>query len=233
MHWLDLLQTNYELNILGRLLLASLLGGLIGLEREVHGRPAGFRTHLLVTLGACLMMIVSEYFFIKFGDLKADGVVRLDPGRVAAQIVTGIGFLGAGAIIKEGHAVRGLTTAACLWVVAGIGMAVGVGLYAAAIIVTAVALCNLLFLKRVERMLKKDRYRTLTVHCYDQTGVREKLDSFFEGRQLRVLNYGVEKDKVAGEVRYDFVMAQCGDDIRGQVAEAIAEFTEVKKVRFR
>ncbi len=233
MDWLDLLQNNYELSILGRLLLASLLGGLIGLEREVHGRPAGFRTHLLVTLGACLMMIVSEYFFFKFGDLKADGVVRLDPGRVAAQIVTGIGFLGAGAIIKEGHAVRGLTTAACLWVVAGIGMAVGVGLYAAALIVTAVALCNLLFLKRVERLLKKDIYRTLTVHCDDHAGVRQKLEEFLAGRSLRVLNFGVEKDKIAGEVRYEFVIAQCGDDVRGAVAEAVAEFEEVKKVRFR
>jgi putative Mg2+ transporter-C (MgtC) family protein len=233
MDWLDQLQNNYELSILGRLLLASLLGGLIGLEREVHGRPAGFRTHLLVTLGSCLMMIVSEYFFIKFGDLRADGVVRLDPGRVAAQIVTGIGFLGAGAIIKEGHAVRGLTTAACLWVVAGIGMAVGVGLYSAALIVTAVALGNLLFLKRVELMLKKDRYRTLIVHCDDQNGVRQKLEAFLAERSLRVLNFGIEKDKPSKEVRFEFQVAQCGDDVRGVVAEAIADFAEVKKVRFR
>ncbi|MFZ3209642.1 MAG: MgtC/SapB family protein, partial [Geobacteraceae bacterium] len=105
-----------DLVISGQLLLASLLGGLIGLEREVHGRPAGFRTHLLVSLGSCLFVAVSIHFYRLYGNFSGTGPIGVDPGRVAAQVVAGIGFLGAGAIIKDKASVRGLTTAASLWV---------------------------------------------------------------------------------------------------------------------
>jgi putative Mg2+ transporter-C (MgtC) family protein len=233
MGFLHFLQTNYEMTILGRLLLASALGGLIGLEREVHGRPAGFRTHLLVTLGACLMMIVSEYFYIRYGDLSSNGAVRLDPARVAAQIVTGIGFLGAGAIIKESHAVRGLTTAACLWVAAGIGMAVGIGFYVPALIATMVALSSLLFLKRFENLLKKDRYRTLVVNCADLEGIREKLERLLFEWNLQVVDFGVEKDVVGGEARYEFLVTQCEGEACSALIEAITRLAGVKKVRFQ
>ncbi len=138
---------SYELAIFVKIMLATLAGGLIGLEREKHGRPAGLRTHLLVCAGSCLMMLVSEAFFLKYGDMQATGVVRLDPGRVSAQIITGIGFLGAGVIIKEGFIVRGLTTAACLWMVAGIGMAFGMGMINIGLVGTFVALFSLIILK--------------------------------------------------------------------------------------
>ena len=105
---------NYEIDIFVKLILAAIAGGLIGLEREKHGRPAGLRTNLLVSVGACAMMIVSEAFYLKYGMLNVDSAVRFDPSRVAAQIVVGIGFLGAGVILKEGASVRGLTTAASL-----------------------------------------------------------------------------------------------------------------------
>ena len=85
-------------HLFGRLLLASLLGALIGLEREIHGRPAGFRTHLLVSLGSCLFVVTSIYFYLAFGNISGTGQIGVDPGRIAAQVVTGIGFLGAGAI---------------------------------------------------------------------------------------------------------------------------------------
>src|SRR5512138_1460619 len=101
---------------LGKLLLAAILGGIIGLEREIHGRPAGFRTHLLVSLGSCLFVLTSIHFYTAFGNFSGTQPVGVDPGRVAAQVVTGIGFLGAGAIIRERFAIRGLTTAACLWI---------------------------------------------------------------------------------------------------------------------
>ena len=104
-----------------RILLASFLGGLIGLERDLHGRSAGLRTHLLVSLGASVFMIISG--LIAKSPLGVDALA--DPGRIAAQTIVGIGFLGAGVIIKEGVNVRGLTTAACLWTVAAIGMAAG------------------------------------------------------------------------------------------------------------
>ena len=113
-----------------RIVAAGLLGGLIGVEREYRGKVAGARTHLLVAIGAALMMIVSRYGF--------DG--QGDPGRVAAQIVSGIGFIGAGAIMVDRHSVHGLTTAAGVWVAAGIGMAVASGLYAVAIATTVLSL---------------------------------------------------------------------------------------------
>src|SRR5256885_1178246 len=125
-----------------RLVLAAALGGAVGLERELREREAGFRTHMLVSVGSALFTIASAYGFRDF--LVGGGaLVRTDPTRIAAQIVTGIGFLGAGAIIRQGLSVRGLTTAATLWLVAAIGMATGAGWYAAAIIATAGALLTL------------------------------------------------------------------------------------------
>ena len=128
--------------VLGRLALAAALGAVLGFERELREREAGLRTHLLVSLGSALFTIVSAYGFREFLT-SGQSVVRADPTRIAAQIVTGIGFLGAGAIIRQGLSVRGLTTAASLWVVAAIGMASGAGYYSGAVIATVVVLVSL------------------------------------------------------------------------------------------
>ena len=125
-----------------RVLIAAALGGAVGIERELREREAGFRTHMLVSIGSALFTLVSAYGFHDFL-VHGGAVVRADPTRIAAQIVTGIGFLGAGAIIRQGLSVRGLTTAATLWVVAAIGMAAGAGYYSAAVITTAVVLVSL------------------------------------------------------------------------------------------
>ena len=125
-----------------RLVLAAVLGGAIGLERELREREAGLRTHLLVSVGAALFTLVSAYGFADFRYGFETGIT-LDPTRIAAQIVTGIGFLGAGAIIRQGLSVRGLTTAATLWAVAAIGLATGAGYFSAAVIATAVVLFSL------------------------------------------------------------------------------------------
>jgi putative Mg2+ transporter-C (MgtC) family protein len=122
--------------------LAAALGAAVGFERELREREAGLRTHLLVALGSALFTIVSAYGFHSFLASGAS-VVRADPTRIAAQIVTGIGFLGAGAIIRQGLSVRGLTTAATLWVVAAIGLAAGAGYYSGALITTAIVLLAL------------------------------------------------------------------------------------------
>lgn len=125
-----------------RLTIAGALGAAIGFEREIRDREAGIRTHLLVSLGSALFTIVSAYGFHAFL-ASGDNIIRTDPTRIAAQIVTGIGFLGAGAIIRDGLSIRGLTTAATLWVVAAIGMACGAGYYwpaAAATMLTILAL---------------------------------------------------------------------------------------------
>jgi putative Mg2+ transporter-C (MgtC) family protein len=131
-----------------RLSLAAGLGGLIGIERELREREAGLRTHLLVSLGSALFTIVGAYGFHEFLNSGAS-VVRADPTRIAAQIVTGIGFLGAGAIIRQGLSVRGLTTAATLWVVAAVGLACGAGYYSTAVITTVLVLFALYPLRMI------------------------------------------------------------------------------------
>jgi len=130
------------LDVLVRLVVAGILAGAIGAEREIREREAGLRTHLLVGVGAALFTIVSAYAWTDFSFGSRQGVTY-DPTRIAAQIVTGIGFLGAGAIIRQGLSVRGLTTAASLWVVAAIGMASGAGYYSGAVITTVVVLVSL------------------------------------------------------------------------------------------
>src|SRR5690606_40468539 len=111
-----------------RIFLAMIMGGFIGIERELVNRPAGFRTHTLVCMGSALVMTTSQYLFNTYSD-----IVNLDPARLGAQVISGIGFLGAGTIMNDGHRVRGLTTAASLWVVACLGLAVGAGYYAGAV----------------------------------------------------------------------------------------------------
>jgi putative Mg2+ transporter-C (MgtC) family protein len=147
---------NWDESLL-RLALAAVLGGLIGVERELREREAGLRTHLLVALGSALFTIVGAYGFHAFLE-SGESVVRADPTRIAAQIVTGIGFLGAGAIIRQGLSVRGLTTAATLWVVAAVGLAAGAGYYSAAVITTALVLIALYPLRIVAyRILRRFR----------------------------------------------------------------------------
>ena len=127
------------------LLLAVILGGIIGLERQVRDKPAGLRTNILICLGSCVYTMISI------------SLVGSDPGRIAAQIVTGIGFLGAGAIIQSGASVHGLTTAAGIWIVASIGMACGTKRYFMAVVVTLLAVLALMLLSPVDKKLTKDR----------------------------------------------------------------------------
>ena len=175
-------------DILLRLVVAAALGAAVGFERELRDREAGMRTHLLVALGSCLFTLVSAYGFHEF---LANGgnVVRADPSRIAAQIVTGIGFLGAGAIIREGLSVRGLTTAGSLWVVAAAGMASGAGFYLAAVAATALTLIALgpmriLAHRLVERFRAEEN--RIIVELQEGHGVRQLLDALPDVRQFEV-----------------------------------------------
>ena len=151
-----------------RLGLAVLFGGVVGFERESHNRPAGFRTHILVCTGSSLIMMVSAYGFLnEFG-----AGYPIDPGRIAAQVVTGIGFLGAGTIMQQRGSIRGLTTAASIWVVSGIGLATGIGFYFGAALATALVLISLLYLGKIDRkLLSKRRIRILQLRAIDQPGL--------------------------------------------------------------
>ena len=137
-----------NLDIFLRLGAAALVGGLIGLEREFHGKHAGLRTHCLVSLGSALIMLVSIEIYNIYHNS-----VQVDPGRIAAQVVTGVGFLGAGTIIRSGTGIVGLTTAAGLWTASAIGLACGLGYFNAAIIASGIALCVLIIFSKVGRKL--------------------------------------------------------------------------------
>jgi putative Mg2+ transporter-C (MgtC) family protein len=178
-----------------RLGVAAGLGGLIGLERELRDREAGFRTHILVCVGSALFTIVSAYGFRDFLT-SGDQVVRADPTRIAAQIVTGIGFLGAGAIIRHGLSVRGLTTAATLWVAAAIGIASGAGYYSGAVIGTAITLLALwplrFFAHRVIEAVRPEEQRMI-VELAPGTSVSELL-SALEREDAHVESIEVEDE---------------------------------------
>lgn len=174
MEYIELILNAPVTPTIGKLLLASFLGALIGLERDIHGRSAGLRTHLLVSMGATLFILISQ------------SVMGADPSRIAAQVVSGIGFLGAGAIMKEGITVRGLTTASCLWIVAGIGMAVGTGQVTIAIATTLISLFALSFLNNFDRFFKRDSYRILSITL--PTGINsESLVNSIKSKNLTIL----------------------------------------------
>lgn len=141
--------------IAGRLFIALLLSGLIGFEREVNNHSAGFRTHILVGVGSCLMMILSLFGFTAF--MTEFDNIRFDPARIPSYVISGIGFLGAGTIIVYGGTIRGLTTAASIWTVAGIGLVVGAGMYSVALVATLIILISLIFLNHIEKLFPKYR----------------------------------------------------------------------------
>jgi putative Mg2+ transporter-C (MgtC) family protein len=178
-----------------RLTLAAALGGAIGFERELRDREAGLRTHLLVCLGSALFTIVSAYGFREFLT-GGDQVIRADPTRIAAQIVTGIGFLGAGAIIRQGLTVRGLTTAATLWVAAAIGIAAGAGYYSGAVIGTVVTLIALWPLRiaayQVFERLRPEE-RSLVVDLREGTQATQLLE-VLEREHARVEHFQLEEE---------------------------------------
>jgi putative Mg2+ transporter-C (MgtC) family protein len=128
-----------------RMVLAALLGGAVGIEREIHDKAAGFRTHILVCLGSCMIMLTSMHISDMY-----HGITNADPGRIAAQVVSGIGFLGAGTIIRARASIIGLTTAASLWSIAGVGLAIGSGLYIVGATGTAIMLISLVLMSRFE-----------------------------------------------------------------------------------
>ncbi len=171
------------LHLIIRLFLAAILGGLVGYEREIHGRPAGLRTHILVCLGSALIMTVSVYGFTDdvFSSLTPD------PARIAAQVVSGIGFIGAGTILRQGANIRGLTTAASLWVVAAVGLAVGIGYYVGAIITTLFVLLSLYVLSGVEKsVVRKSSQVELVISAVDQPGLLGNVGSVLGQRGVNI-----------------------------------------------
>ena len=214
-----------------RVVLAAVLGGAVGVEREIREREAGLRTHLLVSVGAALFTLASAYGFREFLT-NGGSVVRADPTRIAAQIVSGIGFLGAGAIIRQGLSVRGLTTAATLWVVAAIGLASGAGYYTAAVITTLVALVSLWPLRLLAyRILRRVREESGRLVVQLPTGASAgPLITAVEGAggQVTTVEIGQEGDRRNVELLVELPR----EELAREVVTSVADVEHVLEVRW-
>jgi putative Mg2+ transporter-C (MgtC) family protein len=211
----------FQVDVAIRLIISAVLGGVIGLEREIHGHPAGMRTHLLVSLGSGLFTVLSI-----FGFPAAEGA-PLDPSRVAAQIVSGIGFLGAGAIIKDGFTVRGLTTAASLWATAAVGMAAGAALHVIAVVATVIIVFSLWPLNLVAERIHGLARESSTLHV--ELGKRGAI-----AEVARVLTErGIEIQKLDSEPADDGTIARLQVRRRGgsDLDAALDEIRRLDDVR--
>lgn len=192
---------NLFLDFALRLFVAGAMGILIGLEREYRAKEAGYRTHFLVALGSALMMIVSQYGFMDV--LKTD-LVRVDPSRIAAQVVSGIGFIGAGTIILQKQIVRGLTTAAGIWATSGIGLAVGAGMYAIGI---AATLLVLLGLETLSYFFKSIGLRNMMIDfSTDDKEAIKRVSQVFNTRNYIVVSYEMKEVPLNGKICYHVSM---------------------------
>jgi putative Mg2+ transporter-C (MgtC) family protein len=211
MDFQDLLKTIWESDTLKRsvdaliiLSLAGFLGGVIGFEREHSHRPAGFRTHILVAVGSALVMLTSVYIFEAY-----KGQTNLDPARLGAQVISGIGFLGAGTILREGFSVKGLTTAASLWAVSCVGIAAGIGYYEGAIVATIFIVITLNVLKRI--MTKSSNGKAVDIIVKDISSVSKKLNELISDmggvlQSLEIMNSEKNEGVLSKKNKEEFIL---------------------------
>jgi putative Mg2+ transporter-C (MgtC) family protein len=216
--------------IILRLFLGALLGGIIGFERQTHGRPAGFRTQLLVCVACVLLMIISENYYAH-GTITA-AYAKLDPTRIAAGAMTGIGFLGAGVILKTGVSVQGLTTAACIWIVAAIGLAIGTGEYIAAVTSSVITFISLWILRIVETKIPRLTYRYISV-VTGESGDEQKIRSLFEERGFEISKMDYEIAFPEKEKRYIFTVASRDVVFLKEIIDDISGFDSIKRLEIK
>jgi putative Mg2+ transporter-C (MgtC) family protein len=214
-----------------RLFASVLIGGLIGFERTFHGRPAGFRTHTLVCLASALLMLVTVYQDVWMTHVPQDAI-RTDPTRMAQGIMTGIGFLGAGVIFKEGLTVRGLTTAASIWITAAIGILVGIGFYFAAALGAVIILAILSLFRWIENRLPSEHYAHLVVgfaraNAIDETRVRRMI----KDRGFSVANLSSRLTEQGEIFEYRMMIKSRGHDATDALSQHLRALPEV--VAFR
>ncbi|WP_042145330.1 MgtC/SapB family protein [Paucisalibacillus sp. EB02] len=224
-----LIDENFLL-IIVRVLIALFLSGLIGFERELKNHSAGFRTHILVGVGSCLMMVLSLYGFEAYIEKYEN--VRFDPARIPSYVISGIGFLGAGTIMVYGGTIRGLTTAASIWAVAGLGLVVGAGMYAVALFTTLIILLSLVFLNNFEKLFTKGKSSMVVeIVSYPNLAIN-KVVSVFEESNLKVRQ--VEVLKVENDLRSIFIKVEPNEGFnRIKLFESLSSIDAVKSVSER
>lgn len=216
--------------IIIRLLIGAVFGGIVGFERHAHGRAAGFRTHLLVCVASVLVMIVSEYYH--YLSLFDPSYVRADPGRMAAGAITGIGFIGAGVIVKMGFNVQGLTTAACLWIVSIIGLSIGSGLYVAGItgfIITYLALWSL---RQWEDRMPGLSYKFIILTMQGM-GDEESIISAINRCGALIEKTDYERDLEHKESTYNITITFKGGGCTEKLLTELSSLQNVKRVMIR
>lgn len=201
--WCDIASTQVTLsNSVFRLVIAMLIGCVVGWERKRKGQVAGLRTFTLISMGACLAMLLSIYVPQEYLGLKNG-----DPGRIAAQVVTGVGFLGGGAMIQQKGSIRGLTTAAGIWVVATLGMAVGVGMYAAAVVATVLVMITLITLEQWEHKVRiGQESRVVNIKVRDIVDDVTPFRKAFAANKMHLSTFYIEVDYEKTETEISFVV---------------------------
>jgi len=210
-----------------RLGVALLFGALIGLEREMHKKTAGLRTHMLVSLSTCLLMVLSIDGAERFSQVS-------DPTRIAAGVITGIGFLGAGSIIRHGASVQGLTTAACIWTAAAVGLTTGAGMLLPAAMVVALTLFTLYVVERVDVAIDLKKHRSnMLVTASSSPGFINQMDGVFQDLGIDVGHFQIEvADRKSGSLVLDIQLKETGGQDRSKIAERILQLPGVTSVEF-
>lgn len=213
-----------------RLVLALLFGGAIGWERERHSQPAGLRTHMLICMGSALVMILSAAISLQFPTEQG-----ADPGRIAAQVISGIGFIGGGAILRLRGSIKGITTAASLWVVAGLGLTVGAGLYSISLLAVVLILFTLSVLTRLENTVINPRMlRRLEVSVQQESDAAERyIRTILKRDGLTVLEEEVDFQLVGDQFEFAFQLRMPLDYSSSQLCREISLVTGVVRVRLR
>jgi len=188
-----------------RILLAGVAGALLGLERYLHGRPAGMRTNMLVAGASALVMLLSEKYYLLMPMLDA-GIIRVDPSRIAAGAITGVGFLGAGVIIKNRATVVGLTTAATIWMVSAIGLAFGAGMYGMAICGFVLALFSLLLMDFIEKKIPQARYKAFRILGTNLLDKEPHFEQALKEAGLLIKSRGYKLDKEHDRQEIDYML---------------------------
>jgi putative Mg2+ transporter-C (MgtC) family protein len=214
-----------------RLVASLVVGGLIGLERSYHGRPAGFRTHSLVCLSTSLLMLVTVYETRWFSSI-APGRISLDPTRMAQGIMTGIGFLGAGTIIKDGLSVRGLTTAASIWITAAIGILIGIGFYFPAAVATILTLGTLSVFRWIENQIPAQFYAQFVIRFARNEAMPEvEMRRMLEDYGFTIANLNYRLDVESDSFEYQMVIRTNSEDNASRLAQALNRVGSVKEYR--